>query len=216
MNCLRNEPQLSRSEELRRLERSQEVIEMNEEILGMEGDPDLQFLLQGGDLLKVLSPSWKKTRYFRLMEDCKTIWRESKRTFKSSQTFSLDDIAAVRMGRHSEGLKKNTEAQVEGRCFSIMFKGHHKNLDLIASSEEEAKQWVNSLKKMVSKLNNLNPQQKTEHWIYTCLMKADKNKDDKLTKSEVKNFLRLINIEVEDEYMDMLFKVMPSELFNES
>jgi len=52
----------------------------------MEGDSDLQFLLQGGDLLKVLSPSWKKTRYFRLMEDCKTMWRESKRTFKDSAT----------------------------------------------------------------------------------------------------------------------------------
>lgn len=54
--------------------------------LGMEGDPDLQFLLQGGDLLKVLSLSWKKTRHLKLQEDCKTIWRESKKTFKSSQT----------------------------------------------------------------------------------------------------------------------------------
>lgn len=53
---------------------------------GMEGDPDLQFLLQGGDLLKVRSSSWKKTRYFKLMEDCKTMWRESKKTFKPKQT----------------------------------------------------------------------------------------------------------------------------------
>ncbi|KAL7386955.1 hypothetical protein ABVT39_016153 [Epinephelus coioides] len=206
MDCFRNEPKRSRSEELRRYVRSQEVIEMAEEILGMEGDPDLQFLLQGGDLLKVLSPSWKRTRYFRLMEDCKTVWRESKKTFRSSQTFSLDDISEVQMGRHSEGLKKNTEAQVEGRCFSIMFKGRRKTLDLIASSEEEAKQWVNSLQKMVSRLNNLNTQQKTEHWIFSCLAKADKNQDDKMSKSELKNFLRLINIEVDDEYTEMLFK----------
>lgn len=53
---------------------------------GMEGDTNLQFLLQGGDLLKVRSPSWKKTRYFRLQEDCKTMWRESKKTFKKQQT----------------------------------------------------------------------------------------------------------------------------------
>ncbi|XP_074506481.1 1-phosphatidylinositol 4,5-bisphosphate phosphodiesterase delta-1-like isoform X4 [Sebastes fasciatus] len=173
---------------------------------GMEGDPHLQFLLQGGDLLKVRSPSWKKTRYFRLMEDCKTMWRESKKTFKSNQTFSLDDISAVRMGRQSEGLRKYTEEQVEGRCFSIMFKGRRKNLDLIASSEEEAKQWVNSLEKMVSNMNNLSTQQKTEHWIFSCLRKADKNKDDKLSQSELKDFLRLVNIEVDDDYAEMLFQ----------
>lgn len=53
---------------------------------GMEGDLDLQFLLQGGDLLKVRSPSWKKTRYFKLQEDCRTMWHESKKTFKTNQT----------------------------------------------------------------------------------------------------------------------------------
>lgn len=52
----------------------------------MEGDPDLQFLIQGGDLLKVRSSNWKKTRYYRLQEDCKTMWHESKKTFKSKQT----------------------------------------------------------------------------------------------------------------------------------
>lgn len=53
---------------------------------GMEGDQDLQFLLKGGDLLKVRSSSWKKTRYFKLQDDCKTIWHESKKLFKTHQT----------------------------------------------------------------------------------------------------------------------------------
>lgn len=79
---------------------------------------------------------------------------------------SLDDISAIRIGRQSEGLRKNTEEQVEGRCFSIVFKGRRKNLDLIASSEEEAKQWVNSLQKIISSIKNLNSQQKTEQ--YPC------------------------------------------------
>lgn len=52
----------------------------------MEGDPDLQFLLKGGDLLKVRSSSWKKTRFFKLQEDCKTMWHESKKLFKTNQT----------------------------------------------------------------------------------------------------------------------------------
>uniref|UniRef100_A0A4W6CJ82 Phosphoinositide phospholipase C n=1 Tax=Lates calcarifer TaxID=8187 RepID=A0A4W6CJ82_LATCA len=170
------------------------------------GDADLQFLLQGGDLLKVRSTSWKKTRFFKLQEDCKTMWHESKKTFKTNQTFSVDEISGVRMGRQSEGLRKYTEEQVEGRCFSIMFKGRRKNLDLIASSEEEARKWVNSLEKIISNLNNLTCQQKTEHWIYSCLRKADKNKDDKLSQSEVQNFFRLINLDVDDDYAEMLFK----------
>lgn len=53
---------------------------------GMEGDPDLQFLLKGGDLLKVRSSSWKKTRFFKLQEDCKTMWHESKKLLKTNQT----------------------------------------------------------------------------------------------------------------------------------
>ncbi|CAL1580092.1 unnamed protein product [Knipowitschia caucasica] len=179
---------------------------MNERQPGMEGDTDLQFLLQGGDLLKVRSQSWKKTRYFRLQEDCKTMWHESKKPFRSNPTFSLDDVSALRLGRQSEGLKKYTEEQVDGRCFSIVFKSRRKNLDLIASSDEEAKQWVNSMEKIIANLNNLNRQEKTEHWIMACLMKADKNKDAKLSESEVKDFMRLINVDVDDDYTDMLFK----------
>lgn len=178
----------------------------NERKPGMLGDPDLQFLLQGGDLLKVRSQSWKKTRYFRLQEDCKTMWHESKKPFRKSPTFSLDEIDALRLGRQSEGFRKYTEEQVEGRCFSIIFKSRRKNLDLIASSEDEAKRWVNSMEKMISNINNLNCQEKTEHWIFTCLRKADKNKDEKLSQSEVKNFMCLINIDVDEDYTEMLFK----------
>ncbi|XP_068197190.1 1-phosphatidylinositol 4,5-bisphosphate phosphodiesterase delta-1-like isoform X1 [Antennarius striatus] len=173
---------------------------------GMEGSQDLQFLLQGGDLLKVRSQSWKKTRFFQLQEDCKTMWHESKKILRTNQTFSLDDIASVRLGRQSEGLKKNTEEMVEDRCFTIVFKGRRKNLDLMASSDEEAKQWVGSLQKVLANMNNLSKLQKREHWIFSCLKKADKNKDDKLSDSEVKNFLRLVNIEVDDVYREMLFK----------
>ncbi|RVE61586.1 hypothetical protein OJAV_G00172320 [Oryzias javanicus] len=206
MACVRRQSELSRSQELLQHARSQKVIQTNVKLLGLEGDPDLQFLLQGGDLLKVLSPSWKKTRFLQLQEDCKTMYRKSKKPFKSHQTFPIDDISSVRIGRQSEGLKKYTEEQIEGRCFSIIFKSHRKNLDLIASSEEEAKQWVRGLEKLMSNVNNLSRQQTREHWIFNCLKKADKDKDDKLNLSEVKRFLRLINIEMDDSYAEMLFQ----------
>ncbi|XP_056330621.1 1-phosphatidylinositol 4,5-bisphosphate phosphodiesterase delta-1b isoform X2 [Danio aesculapii] len=172
----------------------------------LEGDQDLQFLMNGGNLLKVRSETWKKTRYYKLQEDCKTMWHESKKTLKTKQTFSIEDIEEVRTGRHTESLRKNTKEALEGQVFSILFKGRQKNLDLIASTEEEAKKWVSGLEKVISSLNSLSSQQKTEHWIYSFLRKADKNLDNKMSLKEVKSFLKDINIEVHEDYAEMLFK----------
>uniref|UniRef100_A0A672R5X9 Phosphoinositide phospholipase C n=1 Tax=Sinocyclocheilus grahami TaxID=75366 RepID=A0A672R5X9_SINGR len=172
----------------------------------LEGDPDLQFLLKGGDLLKVKSRSWRKTRFFRLNDDCKTMWQQTSKTFKSDSGFSLEDIDSVRYGRQTEGLRKYTDLSVEDRCFSIIFKSRRKNVDLIASSKEEAKRWVSGLEKVITGMHNLNRQQNTEHWIYNCMHKADKNADNKMSLKELKHFLRQINIEVDDSYAEMLFK----------
>ncbi|CAM9240440.1 unnamed protein product, partial [Lampetra planeri] len=173
---------------------------------GLEGDADLQFLLIGGVLLKVRSSSWKKNRYYKLQEDCKTVWHESHKAFKRNQTFSIDDIDAVRKGRQSEGLHKHTDASEEERCFSIIFRGRKKALDLMADNEEEAKQWVKGLEKIISNMRNLSRQQKSEHWIINCMRKADKNEDNKMTLKELKHFLRQINVEVDDTYAEDIFK----------
>ncbi|XP_047424300.1 1-phosphatidylinositol 4,5-bisphosphate phosphodiesterase delta-1a isoform X2 [Mugil cephalus] len=173
---------------------------------GLEGDADLMFLLAGGMLVKVRSSSWQRSRFYKLQEDCKTLWHESKKTFNRKQTFSIDDIESVRKGRQSEGLQKHTDPSVEEKCFSIIFKDRKKNLDLMAGSVEEANQWVLSLEKIISNMSNLNRKQKSEHWLINCMRKADKNNDDKMTLKELKHFLRQINVEVDDTYAEELFK----------
>ncbi|XP_036934720.1 1-phosphatidylinositol 4,5-bisphosphate phosphodiesterase delta-1a isoform X2 [Acanthopagrus latus] len=173
---------------------------------GLEGDPDLQFLLVGGELVKIRSSSWKKNRFFKLQEDCKTFWHESQKVFKRNQTFSIDDIDSVRNGRQSEGLNKHTDPRVEEQCFSIIFKGRKKNLDLMAPSSREAKQWVNGIQKIITNMSNLSRQQKSEHWIINCMRKADKNEDNQMTLKELKHFLRQINVEVDDTYAEEIFK----------
>ncbi|XP_012671580.2 1-phosphatidylinositol 4,5-bisphosphate phosphodiesterase delta-1a isoform X2 [Clupea harengus] len=172
---------------------------------GLEGDADLEFLLLGGELQKVRSNSWKKNRFYKLQEDCKTMWHESHKYLKSTQTFSIDDIEAVRLGRQSEGLQKYTDPSLEESCFSIIFKGRRKNLDLTASSVEEAKRWVTGLEKVITNMRGLNRQKTSEHWIFNCMRKADKNKDNKMTLKELKHFLHQINIEVDDTYAAVLF-----------
>ncbi|TRZ01848.1 hypothetical protein DNTS_007153 [Danionella cerebrum] len=99
-----------------------------------------------------------------------------------------------------------TKSSVEDRCFSIIFKGRRKNLDLIASSKDEAERWVSCLQKVILLLNDLDRQKNSEHWIYECMRKADTNGDNKMTLKELKQFLRHINIEVDDGYAEMLFK----------
>ncbi|KAM4534396.1 1-phosphatidylinositol 4,5-bisphosphate phosphodiesterase delta-1a isoform 2-T2 [Odontesthes bonariensis] len=173
---------------------------------GLEGDADLMFLLVGGELVKIRSNSWQKNRFYKLEEDCRTLWHESKKTFRRNQTFSIDDIESVRKGRQSEGLKKYTDSRVEEQCFSIIFKGRKKNLDLKAATGEEASRWVASLEKVINNLHNLSHQQKSEHWIINCMRKADKNDDNKMTLKELKHFLRQINIEVDDSYAEDIFK----------
>lgn len=82
----------------------------------------------------------------------------------SLQTVSIDEIASVRRGRQSEGLSKHTDTTLEDLCFSIFFKDRKKNLDLMASSEEEANRWVRSIEKVISNMQNLSRRQKSEQY----------------------------------------------------
>ncbi|KAK2868683.1 hypothetical protein Q7C36_000554 [Tachysurus vachellii] len=206
MQCVRKQPKRSKSLELLHHEQSPNITSVNLRLLGMDGDPDLNFLLKGAELVKVRSGSWRKVRFYKLQEDCKTVWHESKKTLRPKHTFSIEDVECVRAGRHTEGLRKYTEELMELRAFSILFKGHHKNLDLIATSEEEAKHWVSGLEKIISNMSKLSQQQRIEHWIFNCLRKADMNCDRKMSPAEVKSFLHDINVDVNEEYFKMLFE----------
>lgn len=206
MSCLHKRPKRTKSQEEALQEQLRKVAQENGKRLGLEGDADLQFLLVGGELVKIRSSSWKKNRFYKLQEDCRTLWHESKKTFRRNQTFCIDDIESVRKGRQSEGLKKHTDPSVEEQCFSIIFKGRKKNLDLMAANEEEANRWVRSLEKVKKTIGNLSRQQKSEHWIINCMRKADKNEDNKMTLKELKHFLRQINVEVDDTYAEEIFK----------
>uniref|UniRef100_A0A146NK19 Phosphoinositide phospholipase C n=1 Tax=Fundulus heteroclitus TaxID=8078 RepID=A0A146NK19_FUNHE len=206
MSCFRLRPKRTNSEEQVWQNGLKKVAQDNGKLLGLEGDVDLQFLLKGGDLLKVRSRSWHKNRFLKLMEDCRTMGYPSQKFWKRDKTFLIDDIESVRKGRQSDGLQKYTNASEEEKCFSIIFRGHKKNLDFMATSQEEAHRWVTSLEKLINNMHNLNKQQKSEHWIINCMRKSDKNNDNKMTLKEVKHFLRQINIQVDDAYAADIFK----------
>ncbi|XP_015136604.1 1-phosphatidylinositol 4,5-bisphosphate phosphodiesterase delta-1 isoform X1 [Gallus gallus] len=208
MQCIRRQPKRSVSQENILREQSRRVAALNGIRLGLKDDKDLKFLLKGSQLLKVKSSSWRKERFYKLQEDCKTIWQESKKMLRSpdSQIFSIEDIRDVRSGHKTEGMEKYAKDVPEYRCFSIIFKDQRKNLDLIASSEDDANHWVCGLGKIIAHSNSMNQKQKLQHWIHTCLRKADKNKDNKMSFKELKNFLKEVNIEVDDYHAKEIFQ----------
>lgn len=61
---------------------------------GIQGDDNLQSMLVGTVMRKIKSRSWKKQRYFKLQEDCTTIWYKSKKagnTHSTCKTTRLTD-----------------------------------------------------------------------------------------------------------------------------
>lgn len=77
---------------------------------------------------------------------------------------SIDDIDSLRLGRQSEGLNKHTHPVDEDQCFSIIFKGSKKNLDLMAPNGEVARKWVNGIEKIINNMRNLSHVQKSEQY----------------------------------------------------
>ncbi|KAM3927984.1 1-phosphatidylinositol 4,5-bisphosphate phosphodiesterase delta-1 isoform 2-T2 [Leptodactylus fuscus] len=183
-------------------------MESNGSLPSLQDDEDLKYLLKGSPLSKVKSASWKRPRFYKLQEDCKTVWHDSKKILKSpdSQMFSIDDVEDVRLGHETEGMKRYANDVPSDRCFSIIFKGQRKNLDLIASSNEEAARWTEGLTKIMSNSRSMNQNQKLQHWIHSCLRKADKNKDNKMSFKELKRFLQEVNIETDDNYAKQIFQ----------
>ncbi|XP_038611833.1 1-phosphatidylinositol 4,5-bisphosphate phosphodiesterase delta-1 isoform X2 [Tachyglossus aculeatus] len=208
MKCLRWRPRRSLPQEDALQRQSQEVAKLNSQRLGLQDDQDLKFLLKGTQLQKVKSGSWRKDRFYKLQEDCKTIWQESKKMMRSPETqfFSVEDIQEVRPGHRTEVMERFARDTPEPRCFSIIFKGQRSNLDLIAASDQVAGHWVNGLAKIIDRCAAMDQKQKLQHWIHSCLRKADKNKDNKMSFKEVKNFLKEINVQVDESYARWIFK----------
>ncbi|CAH2281940.1 1-phosphatidylinositol 4,5-bisphosphate phosphodiesterase delta-1 isoform X1 [Pelobates cultripes] len=208
MQCIRRQPAHSKSEELILQESSRKEFQKNCTRLGLQDDLDLKFLLTGSELYKLKSGSWRRARYYKLQEDCKTIWHDSRKILRSpgSQTFCVDDIEDVRHGHQTEGMQKHAKDIPEDRCFSIIFKGQRKNLDLIAASSEVAGHWTVGLEKILTNCKSMSQNQKLKHWIHTCLRKSDKNKDNKMNLKELKNFLQEVNIQADDHYAATIFQ----------
>ncbi|NXD27328.1 PLCD4 phosphodiesterase, partial [Spelaeornis formosus] len=163
---------------------------------------------QGTLMRKVKSKSWKKQRYFKLQEDCMTIWYQSKRTGKTESAFSISDVETVREGHQSEVLQSVAEEFPPERCFTIVFYGRRGNLDLIAGSAEEAQCWVQGLHQLIEYPRSfpLTFALVSCTWVRDWFQKADKNKDGRMNFKEVQRLLKMMNVDMNEDHALRLFQ----------
>uniref|UniRef100_A0A8C9V419 Phosphoinositide phospholipase C n=1 Tax=Scleropages formosus TaxID=113540 RepID=A0A8C9V419_SCLFO len=177
---------------------------------GLQDDEDVRLMMHGSSMLKVRSPRWQKRRRLRLLEDGLTVWCESSKTSrraKARQTFLVTDVECVREGCQSEVLRSLGGAVPEGQCFTLLFRGGRKSLDLRCSTEEEARRWVRGIRTLRDRLDNMTQKEKLDKYPFSgYLRRADLNQDGKMSYEEVKRLLQMINIDLSEQYARCLFK----------
>ncbi|XP_018590957.1 1-phosphatidylinositol 4,5-bisphosphate phosphodiesterase delta-4 [Scleropages formosus] len=173
--------------------------------LRIQGDDNLQSMIVGTVMRKVKSRTWKKQRYFRLQEDCMTIWYKSKKAGNTHSTFSVSDVEVVREGHQSEVLLSIADEFPPDRCFTLVFRGRRGNLDLVAESAEEAQSWIKGMRKLIENLENMGQKEKLDQWICDWFNKADKNKDGRMNFKEVQDLLKMMNVDMNEHHALRLF-----------
>ncbi|KAM9766593.1 LOW QUALITY PROTEIN: 1-phosphatidylinositol 4,5-bisphosphate phosphodiesterase delta-4-like [Menidia menidia] len=173
--------------------------------LRIQGDDNLQSMLVGTVMRKIKSRTWKKQRYFKLQDDCMTIWYKSKKAGNSHSTFSVGDVEAVREGHQSEVLLSTADEFPADRCFTLVFRGRRGNLDLVAESAQEAQSWIRGLRKLMENLENMGEREKLDQWISDWFKKADKNNDGRMNFKEVQDLLKMMNVGMNEHHAHCLF-----------
>ncbi|XP_071027822.1 1-phosphatidylinositol 4,5-bisphosphate phosphodiesterase delta-3-A-like [Oncorhynchus clarkii lewisi] len=177
--------------------------------LGVLDDENVRVMMHGSNMVKVRSQKWQKSRSLRLLEDGVTVWCEStksSRKAKAQQTFSVTEVECVREGCQSEALRRLSGSVPENQCFTVVFRGGRKSLDLLCPCEEEARRWVQGIRTLKERVANMTQKEKLDHWIRGYLRRADENDDGKMSYDEVKRLLQMINIDLNEQYARSLFK----------
>uniref|UniRef100_A0A8C5DTB1 Phosphoinositide phospholipase C n=1 Tax=Gouania willdenowi TaxID=441366 RepID=A0A8C5DTB1_GOUWI len=179
--------------------------------LRIQEDDNLQSMVVGTVMRKIKSRTWKKQRYFKLQDDCMTIWYKSKKAGNAHSTFSVSDVEAIREGHQSEVLLSIADEFPANRCFTLVFRGRRANLDLVADSADEAQSWIRGLKKLIENLENMGEREKLDQWIGDWFKKADKNNDGRMNFKEVQDLLKMMNVDMNEHHAHRLFTADESQ-----
>ncbi|XP_055521407.1 LOW QUALITY PROTEIN: 1-phosphatidylinositol 4,5-bisphosphate phosphodiesterase delta-4-like, partial [Leucoraja erinacea] len=120
---------------------------------------------------------------------------------------SISEVEAVREGHQSEILQSIADQFPADRCFTLVFRGRRGNLDLVAESGREARHWVRGLRKLIEADRNMDQREMLDHWISDWFQKADKDKDGRMNFKEVRELLKMMNVDMNEDHSLRLFKM---------
>ncbi|KAJ8247070.1 hypothetical protein GJAV_G00258420 [Gymnothorax javanicus] len=174
---------------------------------GNHGNAYLKPLMVGSTMQRVKSRSRYKQRYFKLQDDGTTICELAKEDGKALFTFSVGDLESVREGHQSEVLQSIADEFPADRCFTLVFRGRRANLDLVAITAAEAQTWIKGVQKLMEHLESMTPKERMDQWISDWFRKADKNKDGRMNFKEVRDLLKMMNIDMNEHHALHLFRM---------
>ncbi len=76
----------------------------------------------------------------------------------------MTEIECVREGCQSEALRRLSGSVQERQCFTVVFRGARKSLDLVCPSEEEAQRWVRGLRALKEYVANMTQKEKLDQY----------------------------------------------------
>uniref|UniRef100_A0A4W5P1T5 Phosphoinositide phospholipase C n=1 Tax=Hucho hucho TaxID=62062 RepID=A0A4W5P1T5_9TELE len=127
------------------------------------------------------------------------------RVFLNLPVVSVADVEVVREGHQSEVLLSVAEEFPADLCFTLVFRGRRGNLDLVAETPSEAQAWIRGVRKLIQNAESMDDKERVDQWIWDWFQKADKNKDGRMNFKEVRTLLKMMNVDMNEEYALHLF-----------
>lgn len=76
----------------------------------------------------------------------------------------VTEVECVREGRQSECLRRLDDSVPDSQCFTLVFRGGRKSLDLCSSSHEEAQSWVRGIRTLKDRVSNMSQKEKLDQY----------------------------------------------------
>lgn len=77
---------------------------------------------------------------------------------------AVTEVECVREGCKSEALRRLSGSVQENQCFTVVFKGARKSLDLVCPCEVEAQCWVRGLRALKDYVANMTQKEKLDQY----------------------------------------------------
>lgn len=76
----------------------------------------------------------------------------------------VTEVECVREGCQSECLRQMAGLVPETHCFTVVFRGGRKSLDLCCSTQDEAERWVRGLRTLKDHISNMSQKEKLDQY----------------------------------------------------